>query len=69
MGTAYAHSRSVFRDAHSILFIDYVERERTINNKYCIALLVRLDEENAKNDPKWRRKKCSFTKTMDRITS
>ena len=34
-----------------------------------MALLVRLRNELRKNDPKWRRKKCSFTKTMHRVTS
>ena len=60
---------SIFWDAQSILFIDYYEKERTINSEYYIALLVHLKEEIVKNSHKWRRKKCSFTKTMHSITS
>ena len=41
----------VFRDAHSILFIDYLEKGRTINSEYYMAFLVRSNEEIAKNDP------------------
>ena len=43
---------SVFWDAHGILFIDYLEKGRTINCKYYMALLVRLKREIAKNDLK-----------------
>ena len=59
----------IFWDAHSILFIDYLEKRRTTNSEYYMALLEPLKKEIAKNDPKWRRKKCSFTKTMHRVTS
>ena len=38
----------VFWDAHGILFIDYLERGRTIKSEYYMALLVRLKEEIAK---------------------
>ena len=55
---------SVFWDAHNILFIHYLEKEKTIISEYYMALFARLKENIAKNDPKWRRKKCSFTKTM-----
>ena len=41
---------SVFWDAQGILFIDYLEKRRTINSKYYIALLVRLKEK--KKSPK-----------------
>ena len=33
---------SVFWDVQGILFIDFLEEERTINSEYYIALLVRL---------------------------
>ena len=33
---------SVFWDAHGILFIDYLEKGRTINCEYYMELLVRL---------------------------
>ena len=52
---------SVLWDAQSILFIDYLEKRRTINSKYYIALLVRLKEEIAKKQPQMKKKKCSFT--------
>ena len=59
-----------FWDAQGILFIDYLGKGKIINCKYYIALLVRLKEEIAKkNSHKWSRKKCSFTKTMHRVTS
>ena len=45
-------SNSVFWDAYGILFIDYLEKGRTIESEYYIALLVRLKEEIAKKDPK-----------------
>ena len=41
---------SIFWDAHSILFIDYLEKERTINSEYYITLLVHLKEEIAANE-------------------
>ena len=48
---------SVFWDVQGILFIDFLEKGRTINSEYYIALFVRLEEEIAKNiGHKWRRK-------------
>ena len=38
-------------DAQGILFIDYLEKERTIHSEYYIALLVHLKEEIAKKQP------------------
>ena len=45
-------------DVQSILFIDYLEKGRTINSEYYIELLVHLNEEikKKKNGHKWRRK-------------
>ena len=40
---------SVFWDARGILFINYLEKGRTIISKQYIALLVHLKEETAKN--------------------
>ena len=34
-------SASIFWDAQGILFIDYLEKGRTVNSKYDIALQVR----------------------------
>ena len=36
---------SVFRDAHGILFIDYLEKDKTIMSDYYMALLDRLSAE------------------------
>ena len=54
---------SIFWDAQG-----YLEKGRTINREYYKALLVCLKEEIAKNGHKWRRKKCSFTKTIHCIS-
>ena len=51
---------SVFWDAQVILFIDYLEKEITINSEYYIALLVRLKEEIAKKTPPQMKKKVLF---------
>ena len=51
---------SVFWDAQGILFIDYVEKGRTINSEYYIALLVRLKKEIAKKWPQIKKKKTLF---------
>ena len=51
---------SVFWDAQGILFIDYLEKGRTINSKYYIALLVSLKEEIAKTQPQMKKKKVLF---------
>ena len=51
---------SVFWDAQGILFINYLEKERTINNEYYIALLVHLKKEIAKKQPQMKKKKMLF---------
>ena len=50
----------VFWDAQGILFIDYLEKGRTINSEYYIALLVHLKEEIAKKQPQMKKKKVLF---------
>ena len=50
---------SEFWDAQSILFIDYLEKGRTINSKY-IALLLHLKEEIAKKQSQMKKKKVLF---------
>ena len=60
---------SVFWEAQGIFFIDYLEKGRTINNEYYIALLVRLKEEITSKEPQMKKKQCSFTQTMHRITN
>ena len=61
---------SVFWDAQSMLFIDYLEKGRTINSEYYIALLVLLKEEITKKKTAAKEEeKVLFTKTMHRVTS
>jgi hypothetical protein len=38
---------SVFWDSEGILFIDYLEKVKTITGKYYSNLLTRLDEKNS----------------------
>ena len=54
---------SIFSDAQGILFIDYLEKGRTINSKYYIALLVCLKEEIAKKQPQMKKEKVLFHKS------
>ena len=51
---------SIFWDVQGLLFIDYIEKGRTINSEYYIALLVRLKEEIAKKQPQMKKKKVLF---------
>ena len=47
---------SVFWDVQGILFIDYLEKGRTINSEYYIALLMHLKEEVTKKWPQMKEK-------------
>ena len=60
---------SVFWDVKGILFINYLEKGRTINSEYYIALLVHLKEEITKKRPQMKKKKYFFTKTMHHVIS
>ena len=51
---------SVFWDAHDILFIDYLEKGKTINNDYYMVLLDRLIAEIKKKRPHMQKKKVLF---------
>ena len=51
---------SLFWDAQAIFFINYLEKGRTINNEYYIALLVHLKEEFIKKWPRMKKKKVLF---------
>lgn len=51
---------SVFWDAHGILFIDYLEKNKTINSEYYMCLLDRLSAEIKKKRPHMQRKKVLF---------
>ena len=47
---------SEFWNPRGILFIDYLEKGRTINSEYYIASLVRLKEEIVKKRPQMKKK-------------
>lgn len=51
---------SVFWDAHGIIFIDYLEKGKTINSDYYMALLERLKVEIAAKRPHMKKKKVLF---------
>ena len=50
---------SVFWDAQGILFIDSLEKGRTINSDY-IALMVHLKEETTKKLPQMNKRQCTM---------
>ena len=47
---------SIFWNAQGILFINYLKKQRTINSKYYIALLVHLKEKITKRGPQMKKK-------------
>ncbi|KAF7266923.1 hypothetical protein GWI33_019849 [Rhynchophorus ferrugineus] len=47
---------SVLWDAHGIIFIDYLEKGRTINSDYYIALLDRFKVEISEKQPHLKKK-------------
>ena len=51
---------SVFWDAHELIFIDYIEKGRTITGVYYDALLNRLVDEIRKKRPHLKKKKILF---------
>ena len=51
---------SVFWDAEGILFIDYLEKGRTITGEYYSNLLTRLDEKIRKKRPGLQKKNIIF---------
>ena len=51
---------SIFWDAQGILFIEYLEKGRTINSEYYIVLLVCLKEEITKKQPQMKKKNVLF---------
>jgi hypothetical protein len=48
---------SVFWDVEGILFIDYLEKGKTITGEYYSNLLTRLDKKFMRKDPVCKRKK------------
>jgi histone-lysine N-methyltransferase SETMAR len=54
---------SVFWDAEGILFIDYLEKGKTITGEYYSDLLTRLDEKNREKRPGLQ-KKSTFIRTV-----
>lgn len=51
---------SVFWDSHGIIFIDYLEKGKTITGAYYASLLDKLKEEISKNRPHLQKKKVLF---------
>ena len=51
---------SVFWDAHGILFINYLEKGKTINSDYYMTLLDRLSAEIKTKRPHMQKKKVLF---------
>ena len=51
---------SVFWDSHGVIFIDYLEKGRTITVAYWAALLDRLVDEITKKRPHLKKKKILF---------
>jgi hypothetical protein len=54
----------VFWNAEGILFIDYLEKGKTITREYYSNLLTRLDEKIHEKKTSLQNKKSSFIKTM-----
>jgi hypothetical protein len=54
---------SVFWDTEGILFIDYLEKGKTITGECYCNLLTRLDEKFREKRPGFQRKKSSFIRT------
>jgi len=56
---------SVFWDAEGILFIDYLEKGKSITGEYYYNLLTRLDKKIREKRPGLqKKKKSSFIRTM-----
>jgi hypothetical protein len=55
---------SVFWGAEGILFIDYLEKGKTITGEYYSNLLTRLDEKICEKRPSLQKKKKSFIRTL-----
>ena len=51
---------SVFWDAHRVIFIDYLEKGRTITGAYYAGLLDRLVDDIGKKRPHLKKKKIRF---------
>ena len=51
---------SVFRDAHGVLFIDYLEKGKTINSERYIGQLMRLKNEIGEKRLQMKKKKVLF---------
>jgi len=55
---------SVVWDAESILFIDYLEKGKTITGEYYSNILTRPDEKIGEKRPGLQNRKSSFIRTM-----
>jgi hypothetical protein len=57
-------TESMFWDTEGILFIDYLEKGKTITGEYYSNLLTRLDEKIREKRPSLQNKKSSFIRTV-----
>jgi hypothetical protein len=55
---------SVVWDENDVLLVDYLPQGATINEKYCVDVLTRLDAEIRAKHPHLKKNKSSFTMTM-----
>ena len=55
---------SVFWDAEGILFVDYLEKGKTITGKYYSVVFTRLDEKIREKRPGLQKKNSSFIRKM-----
>jgi hypothetical protein len=54
----------VFWDAEGILFIDYLEKGKTIIGEYYSSLLIRLDQKNREKRPGLPKRKRNLIRAM-----
>ena len=60
MDETWIHHFTLESNPQGILVIDYLEKGRTVNSKYYIALLVYLKEEITKKQPQMKKQKVLF---------
>lgn len=59
---------TVFWDSQGVIYIDYLEKGKTITGRYYAELLGRFDVELKKKRPRLAKKKCCSTTTTHRLT-
>ncbi|GFX09733.1 histone-lysine N-methyltransferase SETMAR [Trichonephila clavipes] len=59
---------TVFWDSHSVIYIDYLEKGKTVTGQYYVEFLGRFDPNFKTNGHIWRRIKGSSTTTVHGLT-